>query len=806
MYMGTLSKAALVLLLALLALPVMAADGVQFRSAKPIWLKDREKEMNLLVGFRAVVEKPAGEVVVLRVAAASIYRAWLNGEFLGCGPARGPHGYYRVDQWDIGGKLKPGTNLVAIEVAGYNCNSFYLLDQPSFIQAEVVAGDRVVASTAGEGEKFLARLLEERVQKVARYSFQRPFTEVYRLTPDSDRWRRDIEAPYTDAGAAIVPEKTLLPRRVPYSESTRHSPVAVVATGRVEPIERPQDLWKDRALTGIGPQLKGFPESELATIPSIEAQCLRSVPVDSTAKPYAGSSAVSLAAGEYRNLDLGINRTGFVGAKVTCPSKARLWFLFDEVLTKEDVDFKRLGCANIISYEFEPGTYQIESIEPYTFRYLKVLSFDGPCEVEGVYVREYAHPPVRAKFASSDERLNRIFAAGVETFRQNSLDIFMDCPSRERAGWLCDSYFTSRVALDVTGRTPVERNFMENFLLPKKFEFLPEGMLPMCYPADHYDGVYIPNWALWFVMQLEEYHSRSGDRATVDALRSRVLRLFEFFKQYENEDGLLEKLPSWVFVEWSAAAQFVQDVNYPSNMLYAGALAAAGHTYNMPELIAKADGIRDAVRRQSFDGQFFVDNAIRKGGKLEVTGNRTEVCQYYAFFFNIATPKSHPELWQTLRDKFGPDRKQTKEFADVHPANSFIGNMLRMELLSQAGRSQQILDESIAYLLYMADRTGTLWEHVDVAASCDHGFAAHIVHTLYRDVLGVRRIDPPNRKVAIQFGEASLKFCEGTIPTADGEVHLHWQTDGDQIEYELVVPGGYQATVTNQSGKRLVAK
>ena len=50
----------------------------------------------------------------------------------------------------------------------------------------------------------------------------------------------------------------------------------------------------------------------------------------------------------------------------------------------------------------------------------------------------------------------------------------------------------------------------------------------------------------------------------------------EFFQQYENEDGLLEKLPSWVFVEWSAANSFVQPLNYPSNMLYSGTLAAAG--------------------------------------------------------------------------------------------------------------------------------------------------------------------------------------------------------------------------------------
>ena len=109
-------------------------------------------------------------------------------------------------------------------------------------------------------------------------------------------------------------------------------------------------------------------------------------------------------------------------------------------------------------------------------------------------------------------------------------------------------------------------------------------------------------------------------------------------------------------------------------------------------------------------------------------------------------PETHAELWKALREKFGPDRKETKAFPDVHMANSFIGNMLRMELLSRGGRGQQILDESIAYLLYMAERTGTLWENVGAYASCNHGFASHIVHTLYRDVLGLYLVDVPHKK------------------------------------------------------------
>ncbi len=800
----TMRSAAVWLTLAV-ACSVTAGEGVAFRSAKPVWPAGREAEMNLLVGFRAVLAAPPREKAVLRVAASTLYRARVNGQFVGHGPARGPHGYYRVDEWDLSGELAAGQNVVAVEVAGYNCNSYYLLDQPSFLQAEIVAGDKVLASTAGSGVPFTATVLEQRVQKVQRYSFQRPFIEYYRLQPDSDRWLREPRAAAPVIECPVQPEKKLLPRHVPVPDFAVVPPVRHVAQGRTERRETVSKLWKDRSLVHVGPKLKGFPESELAVVPSIELQHLTSTQTAAMDQPYRPDDTLGLQQNTYHILDLGANLTGFLGARVTCAEKTRLTLVFDEILSGTDVDFKRLGCVNAVSYELEPGDYQIESLEPYTLRYLKLICHHGACEVRGVYLRELAHPAIRqAQFACSDPRLERLFAAGVLTFRQNALDVFMDCPSRERAGWLCDSFFTARTASDLTGTTLIERNFFENFLLPARFEHLPDGMLPMCYPADHNDGVFIPNWALWFVVELEEYAARAGERTIVEGLRTKVLRLMDFFKQYENEDGLLEKLPSWVFVEWSKANQFVQDVNYPSNMLYAAALSTAGRIYGAPELTAKAERIRETIRRQSFDGRFFVDNAVRRDGKLQVTQNHSEVCQYFAFFFGVASPQSHAELWNTLCQRFGPDRAQTKAFPEVHAANSFVGNMLRMELLSRGGRNQQILDESIAYLLYMVERTGTLWENVGDYASCNHGFASHIVHTLYRDVLGVVRVDHQARKVYVRFGDLKLDRCEGRLPLPEGEIRLRWWKDGDQLRYTLTVPLGYDAPIENLTGKRLV--
>jgi len=777
-----------------------------FKTARPIWPAGRETEKNLTVAFRAGFAAPAGKRVSLRAAGSTLYRIFLNGEFIGHGPARGPHGWYRVDEIDLTAKLKPGANLVAFEVAGYNVNSFYLLDQLSFLQAEVVAGNEILASTGSNGKPFDVGLLAERVQKVQRYSFQRPFSEVYRLASGCDRWRKEIAVPLVSAKCAVQPAKSLLPRRVPYSEFTGREPRQIVATGELKTGLKLESPWKDRSLTAIGPQLGGFPEKELATIPSLELQTITNANAQAVNQPYTAAKPLTLKAGTFQIVDFGVNFTGFLGARIHCPSQSRLFFTFDEILSNGDVDFKRLSCVNVVAYELQPGDYDVETFEPYTLRYLKLLALDGDCEITGLRLREYVSPiPPEARFAASDERLNRLFAAGVETFRQNAVDVFMDCPSRERAGWLCDSFFTARVAKDLTGGTLIEQNLFENYRLPDKFAHLPDGMLPMCYPSDHYDGVFIPNWAMWFVVELEEYLARSGDRGTVKALEPRLLQLLDYFQRFRNDDGLLEKLESWVFVEWSKANDFVQDVNYPSNMLYAEILAAMGRMYNRPDLLADAEKIRAVIRRQSFDGEFFVDNAVRRDGKLQVTPNRSEVCQYFAFFFHVAMPETHPQLWRTLVKDFGPQRKQTKAFPEVHPANAFVGNVLRLELLSRAGLSQQLLDESLAYQLYMAERTGTLWENDGAYASCNHGFASHGgVRVLYRDVLGIASLDTVNKTVQLRFTDLALERCEGSLPTPEGKVALRWRRDGAKLRYQISVPSGYAVKVENRSKLELV--
>ena len=785
----------LLAVLGMSACVAVAAETASFVSAKPVWLEGREKEKNVFAGFRATVDGKAAENAVVRLTGATICRLFVNGEYLGYGPARGPHGFYRVDEWPLKGHCKPGPNVIAIEVAGYNANSYYFIDQPSFLQAEVVAGTTVLASTAGAGAAFEAQALESRVQKVQRYSFQRPFSEVFRLTPTTDAWRTG--GGFQPQKTAVLSDRTLLPRLAPYPAFAVRQPLRDAFSGTIK--NNPdKKVFADRTIKDIGPKLAGYPEKELTTIPFYEAQRLETATKERTDKPLSAQSKLALADGQFRIVDFGQNNSGFFGATLRCDAPARVYFVFDEILDKEDVSVTRLSCCNVVTYDLTAaGVYRVESFEPYTLRYLKVITAGASCEVSDLHFREYVNSATDgATFRASDETFNRIFEAARSTFKQNAVDVFTDCPSRERAGWLCDSFFIGRVASDLCGNTQMEQLFMQNFLLPPKFEYLPEGMLPMCYPSDHNDGVFIPNWAMWFVIQLDEYLQRSGDRTTVDALKPRVLALLNYFKQFKNSDGLLEKLPGWVFVEWSHANKLVQDVNYPSNMTYAEVLACVSRMYGMPELQAEADAMRAAIRKQSFDGTFFVDNAKRQpDGTLKSSGERTETCQYYAFFFHTATPQTHAALWETLRADFGPDRHQNKKHPEIYFANAFIGNYLRLELLSRQGLSAQILDETKGYFLKMSELTGTLWENDTPTASCCHGFASHVERLLYRDVLGIRSIDAVNKKVQIAFADVPLQTCSGSMPVGPVAVKVSWRKAGDTFFYHIETPKGFAVTV-----------
>ena len=753
----------------------------------PVWLAGRTREMNVLAGFRAVFALAEGQRAVVRLAASTLYRLHVNGAFAGYGPARCGHGVYRVDTWDVTEFCRvEDRNVLAIEVAGYNVDSFATLDQPSFLQAELAVDGQVVAATGASG--FEATALPERLQRVNRYSYQRAFAEAWRLEPDGRAWMADAHTPLPcPAPVETLEPRSLVPRGIAYPAFDVVPAARRIARGEADALDAPAAPCAERWLANVGPgkSSKGYAldELELNVVDAFRRHPTRTI------APERSPAAERLPLGEHQfaTFDMGRNLTGFVGLRVDCAERTRLLVCFAKTETEGDVLFSPERC-DAVHWELAPGEYVLESMEPYVAQFIKVLVLAGACEIAQPFIREYTEPVSDgARFECSDAELASIFEAGRQTFRQNAVDVFMDCPSRERAGWLCDSFFTARVAHDLCGNTSLEKLFLENFVLATHFPDIADGMWPMCYPSDHLNGQFIPQWAMWGVAQLGEYLDRSGDRALVNDFAGLVAGLVDYLEGFANEDGLLERLPSWNFVEWSHANELVQDVSYPTNMLYASALLTAARLYGRDAWAARARAIRERVLADSFDGEYFVDNAVRNGdGELELSGERTEAAQYYAFFFDLVTPESHPALWRRLVDDFGPRRDAQATHPDIWPANALMGYYMRFDLLARYDETDALLRDFRHYFGPMTRITGTLWENASQHGSLNHGFASHACHTMITHFLGLA-VDRVAKRVTFAPRDIGLEWFRLTLPLGDGRLVAAWE-DG---EASLSLPPGH---------------
>jgi len=685
-----------------------------FTASRPIWAKGRSREINLHLEFS--FKLPAAAYIV-RMTASTAYQLFADDDFIAYGPARAGDGHFRVDEWCVAGK-----KALKVLVAGYNASCFQYTLYPSFLNLEVLDATGNVLIATGR-DAISAREYAPRLRRTDKQARQRVFTEVYDFSRAC--------GPLLET--EVLPDPIYLPRRVAPFSNAVIEPAALkdfIIVNRSE-IPRLGELVNCRSPFNNN---ICFLNHEVGTDFDHKECCLfEEAWAIETVNPRPVQEG-AIVAGTARLFALDACRSGLIGLNVKALCNTEIHLIFDELLIDGDITPRRSNCLGAVKYTLPAGTHRLLTFEPYCYKYIKICVAKGEIDLKKLYMLEQGGEEThRETFA--DPYLQMIYDAATNTYRQNATDIFMDCPSRERAGWLCDSFWTGRCEYALTGKNTVETNFLENYARNTGY-YLPEdclpGIVPMLYPgcSDFMpDRNWIINWNLWLIIEIAEYKLlRNGSSELTSQLKNLVYGILNALKPYENELGLLENLPGWVFVEWSRAndADLVCGVNYPSNMLYSGALEAAGRLYGDQSMIDKAYVLRQTVREYGFNGKFFVDNSVRKDGELVQTANTTEVCQYYAFFFHVADGESYPELKNIVLNGFGAHRKIKNDYPDVPFANAFIGNYMRMMILMEMGEYAQVLQDIRDYFGFMAEKTGSLWEFDTPRASCCHGFASYV--------------------------------------------------------------------------------
>ena len=650
-----------------------------------IWAGDRTKK-NVRLVFELTLEKLCDR---LTVYAADYYRVFVDGKFVEYGPDRTAAGYARKKTLPLNGAKK-----IEIEVAGYNVPCYSCDFQSPFFGAEISYNGECVYTA----KDFVCKKKGWFVGDVPRFSGQRGFIEVCDFRNKT--------------------EETLVPYAV-------EAPKLLDAVGSV--CGYPHYAFQ-RISEGA---FRGF---DGVTVPEFTTRTTPEYTVSKQGFDVDRDFLNETQKGGFRevNFALKTEKTGFLRLQIQAKEEIAVFAVFEEYLIDGKWTFRRSGCNDLFALKTPKGSRVVQSFEPYAFKHLKIV-YKGEAEIEPSLV---GLENGEADFVTfeGDGAFESVFNAAKNTFCQNATDIFMDCPGRERAGWLCDSYFLGFSEALFTGSNKIERAFLENILLGEWSE-IPQAMLPKCFPSEHQNKVYIPNWAMWFVIELCAYWRRTGDRELVEKAKGKAYRLVGFFDTYANEYGLLEDLPSWVFVEWSISnsAEYLKGVNFPSNILFMAMLERLNEMYGDEQIKLRADKLRAQILRLSFDGEYFADNAVRVDGKLvRADDHISETCQYYALFFGLRPNDGYAKK---MTENFGPLRPKSY-LPQIGRSNMFIGNYLRFFWLCEEGEYARVLKEMLEYFATMARETGTLWEHDSPAASCNHGFASVAAMLVLRCTVG----------------------------------------------------------------------
>lgn len=758
-----------------------------FQKAVPVWCASADHGYNQFAGFYTKIKNPKGQSVMVAIAARSYYRLYIDGKMVSHGPARAARGCCRVDEVPV---LLPEDAVVAIEVTAYDKPEKYCNDctlEPGILVAEIRDEQGEVLMATGD-EKWKCLPITYRRGEVETMSHSRGIVEYYDLTPASDAWKIG-KCDEAENPVRVHEEIHFLPRRSPLPDL---HPIPMESFCGVHDM-----VSSGKADAGYVMTLaRTFNPDWYASIPeeNLFLQRLRAEKESPFSGHYSGLCVTPGAHPVSVMWALPASELGFIDFHVKVSSESVI-----DVINSDHRSLKGEVRANtyVTRWHLQPGSYHLTTFEPKLVRYLRVIvrtnsefQIDTPQLLNDTYPGRH-----RTYFDSSDGDLNRIWEGASRTLRLNTLDIFMDCPQRERGGWLCDSNFTARAAWQLYGDASVEKDFLENFMQTDGHTMW-HGFFPEVYPGSKKvkGDTGFQSWSFWLAHELYDYYVRTGDREFVEECRDRIALFMEGILSLKGESGLIEGLDN-LFVDWSMSnrSYALLPISVPVNCLISLVLEEMGELYGRSDWCEEASSLRAIIEKLDEAPGIFGgggDAAELKDGKLHRLDCATETgaaLELYSGFHR----KDEIYLKNFIYTMgYAPAYRSNP---NIGKSNLFIGLMIRFSILEMLGRTKELVKElKDLYLPELRDGSGTFFENYNALSGC-HGFNGAAAAMLTNDVLGLGEPHLSDHTIRISPAPGELRWASGSAACGDDEFFMEWSHDADAFRLDILleIPEGW---------------
>jgi hypothetical protein len=404
-------------------------------------------------------------------------------------------------------------------------------------------------------------------------------------------------------------------------------------------------------------------------------------------------------------------------------------------------------------------------------------------DIRGVYS---AYPFTRratleAGDSTADAEIQNILNTGWRTARLCAHETYMDCPYYEQLQYAGDARIQMLVSLYMTGDARLMRNGIEQLNSSRTAEGATYSRAP-----SHLQQ-YIPPFSLWWIGMVHDYWMYVDDPQFVKEMLPGVRAVLSFYAGYQKQNGSLQKMPWWNFVDWvkqwprgvppaegdgSSAAAI--DLQLLLAYRWAGELEAAlGNPTLAAEYSAHADQLKNTVATTDWNAA--------KGLFADQPSHRTysQHVNTLAVLAGVVEPERARELVnRILADK------------ELAPASIYFRAYLNSTLhkvglggqyLASLGPWRDMLNDGLT--------TWAEWNGSDSRSDC-HAWGASPNFEFFRTIVGVEPMAPGYAQVRISPNLGNLSRVKATIPHPKGEMIIELRREEGKRLADIVLPAG----------------
>jgi len=423
------------------------------------------------------------------------------------------------------------------------------------------------------------------------------------------------------------------------------------------------------------------------------------------------------------------------------------------------------------------------------FRYVEVTGYPGRVETSQLTICSvHTAMEYSGYFHSSNELLNQIYAACIQTQKNNVLGQVVDCPHREQAQYLADADLQAETLIYNFKAFDVLEKVLSDFADAQKAD----GTFPFVFPSnvDCTDfNIIIPEWDLHFCTLLWKVYFYSGDPAVIERHLPAAAAMLDAYCSRIDESGLLPIGEGWHISDWP----------YP-RIEHCGNYLAAQN-------MKLYDALQRTARMASIIGE------DGEAGRLNGIADRLRPAIMAGFyraeqgrFIDSSESENSSQGVNVLGLQFGLIEGAARDrlLAEVAQEEWTCRTLLSLNLLQvlfENGYEEQayrLLNREEfpgwGYMIAKGDRT--VWEGFDDIESHCHAWNGYPARLMAEYIVGIRALAPGFKRAAIKpCLPEGLDHAEAAVPTPYGRLEAGWRRSGQGLELNCMIPCGIMAVV-----------